>query len=35
METFDFTKTDNEYMYNMGSNMLYAGQIIIRLNTTK
>ena len=22
METFDFTKTDNEYMYNMGSNMI-------------
>jgi hypothetical protein len=22
METFDFTKTDNEYVYNMGSNMI-------------
>jgi phosphate starvation-inducible membrane PsiE len=22
METFDFTKIDNEYMYNMGSNMI-------------
>lgn len=22
METFDFTKTDNEYTYNMGSNMI-------------
>ena len=22
METFDFTKTDNEYTYNMGSNVI-------------
>jgi hypothetical protein len=22
METFDFTKTDNEYVYNMASNMI-------------